>query len=128
MRAVHGERTSWASPDVAYEGALERYIRRALDPHLSRPLLDTLARFIATIAPAATVNALAHSLLALTVPGIPDLYQGSEGEHLTLVDPDNRRPVDYAALTTALAAPVASLAALLDDPGQAKLQLVRRTL
>src|SRR5690606_19897350 len=43
-------------------------------------------------------------------------------------DPDNRRPVDYAALTTALAAPVASLAALLDDPGQAKVHLVRRAL
>jgi len=120
-----GERTSWASPDGEYEAALERYVRHALDPRRSRPLLDTLARYVASIAPAAASNAIAQALLALTVPGIPDLYQGSEGEHLALTDPDNRRPVDYAARVDALLRPPGADLADLDA---AKARVVRTAL
>lgn len=126
-----GEHTSWTAPDAAYEAALERFVERVLEPRLSRPLLHTLGRYVAHIGRAATVNTLAHTLLTLALPGIPDLYQGSEGEHLALVDPDNRRPVDYGALVTAAlqasSAP-ARPGMLLADVTQAKIHVVRCAL
>jgi (1->4)-alpha-D-glucan 1-alpha-D-glucosylmutase len=63
-----------------------------------------IATFAARIAPAGALNGLAQTVLRLTSPGIPDLYQGTEFWDFSLVDPDNRRPVDYAARERALAA------------------------
>ena len=61
-----------------------------------------IAAFAARIAPAGAVNGLAQTLLRLTAPGVPDLYQGTEFWDFSLVDPDNRRPVDFAARAAAL--------------------------
>ena len=90
------EQSSWFSPDMAYEGALERFIRGILEAGANNPFPDDLTRFVTQLIPFGRWNSLVQSLLQTTVPGMPDIYQGIELEALSLVDPDNRRPVDYA--------------------------------
>jgi (1->4)-alpha-D-glucan 1-alpha-D-glucosylmutase len=90
------ERTSWLEPDPAYESALLEYVAAALDPVRSGPLLSEVGEFVRRIAPAGAWNAVARVVLQLSAPGIPDIYQGDELWNLALVDPDNRRPVEYA--------------------------------
>jgi (1->4)-alpha-D-glucan 1-alpha-D-glucosylmutase len=90
-------RTSWANPDEQYEQALERFCRRVLDPRSARAFLESLREFTRGLAPAALANSLAQVVLRTTAPGVADTYQGSELWELSLVDPDNRRPVDFAA-------------------------------
>jgi len=85
-------RTSWTDPDDDYERALESFIRALLQ----RPeFLRELQAFVAGIAHGAAWNAIARTVVHLTAPGIPDIYQGDELWNYSLVDPDNRRPVDY---------------------------------
>jgi (1->4)-alpha-D-glucan 1-alpha-D-glucosylmutase len=88
-------RTSWTAPDADYEAGLERFVRRILDPREGRAFIADLLAFEPRIALAGAVNGLAQTLLKLTAPGVPDTYQGCELWDLSLVDPDNRRPVDY---------------------------------
>ncbi|KJK59693.1 malto-oligosyltrehalose synthase [Saccharothrix sp. ST-888] len=91
--------TSWTAPDTRFERALTDYARGVL----AHPgLCPRIAGFVELIAPYARSNTLAAALLHLTVPGAPDLYQGSEEPLYTLVDPDNRRPVDLSALAARL--------------------------
>ncbi|AXI77016.1 malto-oligosyltrehalose synthase [Peterkaempfera bronchialis] len=93
--------TSWTEPDPAFEAALEHLARAVRDdPALTRPI----GAFVESTAPYARSNTLAAALLHLTVPGVPDLYQGSEEPLYTLVDPDNRRPVDLTGMARRLAA------------------------
>ncbi|MFJ6214043.1 malto-oligosyltrehalose synthase [Streptomyces sp. NPDC092296] len=93
--------TSWTEPDADFEQALERYARAVLaDPGL----VARVAAFVESTDPYARSNTLSAALLHLTVPGVPDVYQGSEEPLRTLVDPDNRHPVDLAALADRLAA------------------------
>ncbi|HET6467273.1 MAG TPA: malto-oligosyltrehalose synthase [Geminicoccaceae bacterium] len=99
------ERTRWTAPDAEYEAAVESFARALLHPGESAEFLGDLAAFVGRIAPAGAANGLAQTLLRLTAPGVPDIYQGSELWELSLVDPDNRRPVDFAALAAALADP-----------------------
>jgi (1->4)-alpha-D-glucan 1-alpha-D-glucosylmutase len=96
-------RTSWANPDEQYEEALERFCRRVLDPRSARAFLEGLRDFTRELAPAALANSLAQVVLRTTAPGVADTYQGSELWELSLVDPDNRRPVDFAARAAMLA-------------------------
>lgn len=92
--------TGWTSPDESYDGAVRSYGRAVLaDADLSADI----AALVAAIEPAYRSNALAQKLLQLTLPGVPDVYQGCEGEDLSLVDPDNRRPVPFARLAERLA-------------------------
>ncbi|HUO92873.1 MAG TPA: malto-oligosyltrehalose synthase [Rhizomicrobium sp.] len=86
-------RSSWAAPDEAYERAFIAFARALLDNADFRGSMD---RFIVRIAPQAIANSLAQIVLRMTVPGVPDLYQGRERWDFSLVDPDNRSPVDYA--------------------------------
>lgn len=95
------ERTSWTAPNEAFESALRAYARQCLAPPLVAAFHDWHRRLL----PAGIVNSLAQTAIRLAMPGIPDIYQGSEGWNLSLVDPDNRRPVDFAALAAALATP-----------------------
>jgi (1->4)-alpha-D-glucan 1-alpha-D-glucosylmutase len=90
------QHTSWAAPNAEYESALSEFVRRCLEPSLSGPFLDDVCAFVDAIAPAGAVNGLAQVLLKLASPGVPDVYQGTELWDLSLVDPDNRGPVDYA--------------------------------
>ncbi|HEY2501443.1 MAG TPA: malto-oligosyltrehalose synthase, partial [Mycobacterium sp.] len=90
--------TSWNEPDTAFEEAVHRW----LDTVLDGPVASALTKLVAQLNPHAASDALGQKLLALTVPGIPDVYQGTELWDDSLVDPDNRRPVDYAARRAAL--------------------------
>jgi (1->4)-alpha-D-glucan 1-alpha-D-glucosylmutase len=87
--------TSWTDPNEEYEESVKRFVRVVLDPRTDAPYLADVARFVHAIARAGLWNALARTLIHLTVPGTPDTYQGDELWSYTLVDPDNRRPVNY---------------------------------
>jgi (1->4)-alpha-D-glucan 1-alpha-D-glucosylmutase len=85
-------RTSWTMPDAGYESAVLGLAEGVL---ADSELVAGIAEFVAKIAPDARVNTLGAKLVQLTMPGVPDIYQGCELTGLSLVDPDNRRPVDY---------------------------------
>jgi (1->4)-alpha-D-glucan 1-alpha-D-glucosylmutase len=89
-------RTDWSDPNEAYETAARALLRRLVVDDDGAALRAELFAFVEEIAPAGAINGLAQTLLRLTVPGVPDLYQGAELWDLSLVDPDNRAPVDFA--------------------------------
>ncbi len=94
--------SEWAAPNAEYESACQEFLAHCLDPNRSAPLARELHDFAKRIAVAGVVNSLTQTLLRLTTPGIPDLYQGTEFWDFSLVDPDNRRPVDYGARAASL--------------------------
>ncbi len=110
-------RTDWLAPDLDYEQACHDFVFTLLTGEAAPAFLPSLAAFVRTIAPAGAVNGLAQMLLRVTVPGVPDLYQGTDLWDTSLVDPDNRRPVDFAVRHRSLRAlqthPEHSLAPLL---------------
>ncbi|MBD0695719.1 hypothetical protein BG452_21570 [Streptomyces sp. CBMA123] len=91
--------TSWTTPDARYEQALEQRARAVFG---NAGLLPRIEGLVHALAPYARANTLAAALLHLTIPGVPDLYQGSEEPLYTLVDPDNRGVVDFGALAVRL--------------------------
>jgi (1->4)-alpha-D-glucan 1-alpha-D-glucosylmutase len=94
--------TSWTEPNSDYENAVRQFIERTLDSG-NRDFLEELERFARRVAFFGRFNSLAQTLLKLTTPGVPDVYQGCELWDLNLVDPDNRRPVNYFARQNILA-------------------------
>jgi (1->4)-alpha-D-glucan 1-alpha-D-glucosylmutase len=94
--------SSWSAPNDAYEQAVERFIQRLLLSPQGDFLRTALGKAVHAIAVPGALNGLAQTLLRMTVPGVPDLYQGNELWDFSLVDPDNRRPVDYASRQQAL--------------------------
>jgi (1->4)-alpha-D-glucan 1-alpha-D-glucosylmutase len=120
--------TSWTDPDPGYDAALEAFVRGSVgDP----AFVDEVTRVVEPLLEPGRRAALAQLALQLTAPGVPDLYQGSELWDLSLVDPDNRRPVDYGLRRRLLEAartlgPAKAWAR--DDEGVAKLWLVHRLL
>lgn len=88
-------RSNWTSPDAGYEDAVEQFVRGILRPTQHAVFWRDLVGYCAAMGRAGAVNGLAQTLLKLTSPGVPDIYQGCERWDLSLVDPDNRRPVDY---------------------------------
>jgi (1->4)-alpha-D-glucan 1-alpha-D-glucosylmutase len=107
-------------------------VRTTLDPREGNVFLADLAAFAAPIARLGLMNSLSQTLLRLTAPGVPDTYQGTELWDLSLVDPDNRRPVDYALRARLLdeiegTVDVGRLSGALDDP-KTKLFLLARAL
>jgi (1->4)-alpha-D-glucan 1-alpha-D-glucosylmutase len=93
------QHTSWVANNKEFEDALNSFIEKTL---AHPPFLQKLEEFVARVINAGRVNSLAQTLLKYTAPGVPDLYQGSELWDLSLVDPDNRRPVDYVLRRTLL--------------------------
>ncbi|MGC1274027.1 MAG: malto-oligosyltrehalose synthase, partial [Planctomycetaceae bacterium] len=87
--------TSWLDPDADYEAAVAAFVRAALDPSASSEFLADLDRFVDRIADAGYLNGLSQALLKIAAPGVPDLYQGCELWDFRLVDPDNRRSVNF---------------------------------
>jgi (1->4)-alpha-D-glucan 1-alpha-D-glucosylmutase len=87
--------TSWINQNDAYELAVADFVAAILDPSDDNAFLADFAEFQRTTARAGMLNSLAQTLLKTTAPGVPDFYQGTELWSFTLVDPDNRRPVDY---------------------------------
>ncbi|MDE2447969.1 MAG: malto-oligosyltrehalose synthase [Gammaproteobacteria bacterium] len=90
-------RTSWAAADADYEEALLQFIRSALERREGNVFLSDFCALNRRIVRCGLLNGLSQTLLKLTAPGVPDIYQGNELWEFSLVDPDNRRPVDYDA-------------------------------
>ena len=135
------EHTSWISPNAPWDEALKQFADWLLDDSRRNAFLGEIGAFAQRIAWFGRFNSLAQTLLKLTAPGIPDIYQGTELWDLSLVDPDNRRPVDWNARREALARlrqaredAGGDLRPLADDlvtrlaDGEAKLYLVERAL
>ncbi len=87
--------SSWLNPNEAYESAIREFVDHILTPTRSRTFLKDFLPFQQKIAQSGMVNSLSQVLIKITTPGIPDFYQGTELWDLNLVDPDNRRPVQY---------------------------------
>jgi (1->4)-alpha-D-glucan 1-alpha-D-glucosylmutase len=104
--------TSWLNPSAAHEQAVQEFVRQVLAGRLAPRFCHSLAPFAAAVARFGMLNSLAQLVLKLGSPGVPDFYQGTELWDLSLVDPDNRRPVDYGHRRRVLAelAPLAALA------------------
>jgi (1->4)-alpha-D-glucan 1-alpha-D-glucosylmutase len=88
--------TSWVNPNDAYVRAVENFVTQTLSPESGDEFMNDFSQFHGRIAYVGMLNSLAQTLLKMTAPGVPDFYQGTELWDLSLVDPDNRRPVDYA--------------------------------
>ncbi|PZS29456.1 MAG: malto-oligosyltrehalose synthase, partial [Pseudonocardiales bacterium] len=118
--------TTWIDPDVAFEATVHAAVDAAYD---STTIRDPLTAFIDRITPYGWTNSLAQKLVQLTMPGVPDVYQGTELWEDSLVDPDNRRAVDFdarRALLDTLDGDVEPPP--IDESGAAKLWVVSRTL
>ena len=115
-------RTSWTDPVPEFDEAVAGFVRGVLGDERLR---SRIAAFVATLARSWRTTALAQKAVQLTVPGVADTYQGSELWDLSLVDPDNRRPVDYDARRRMLALDGVPE---VDDSGAAKLHVVSRLL
>jgi (1->4)-alpha-D-glucan 1-alpha-D-glucosylmutase len=109
-----GEHTTWTDPDASYEDAMNAAVDAAFDSTEVRAVVDAL---VAALDARGRSNGLATKLLALTIPGVPDVYQGTELWDHSLADPDNRRPVDYD-----------DRVALLADGGHPKLRVTAAAL
>lgn len=94
--------TSWMNPNDRYEEALIQFVARLLDRPAHNAFLRDLRGLVQQVAYFGLMNSLSQTVLELTSPGVPDMYQGTEMCELTLVDPDNRRPVDYQMRLDAL--------------------------
>lgn len=120
--------TSWVNPVAAYDEALERYVRGLLT---DERFIEDLTGFVAPLITPGRAASLAQTLIKLTYPGVPDTYQGTESWDLSLVDPDNRRPVDYPArralLEKILSTPAAESWAEADD-GAPKMLVTAKAL
>jgi (1->4)-alpha-D-glucan 1-alpha-D-glucosylmutase len=98
------QETSWLNPHEPYETGVKTFIDRILDRNISPEFLDALDALARRTTLIGALNSLSQVTLKATMPGVPDFYQGTEGWDLSLVDPDNRRPVDFAERADTLAA------------------------
>ncbi len=118
--------TGWINPDQEFEATVHAAVDAAYD---SPDVHDPLAAFVDQLSPYGWTNSLAQKLVQLTMPGVPDVYQGTELWEDSLVDPDNRRAVDFGARHTLIDALDADVEPPpIDGSGAAKLWVVSRTL
>jgi (1->4)-alpha-D-glucan 1-alpha-D-glucosylmutase len=130
--------TSWINRNTEYETAVSSFIRTLLNPGAKNRFLDDFVPFQCRVAGIGLWNSLSQTLLKLTCPGVPDIYQGNELWDFSLVDPDNRRPVDYIRRQQMFESirvwgkdpDALSTARLLETPedGRLKMYLIWRTL
>jgi (1->4)-alpha-D-glucan 1-alpha-D-glucosylmutase len=116
-------RTTWIDHDDEFEAAIHAWPERVITE-----LGDEIGAFVERIKHAGWANSLGQKILQLAGPGVPDVYQGTELWDLSLVDPDNRRPVDYARRKVLLARLEDGWLPDVDDTGAAKLHVVRQVL
>jgi (1->4)-alpha-D-glucan 1-alpha-D-glucosylmutase len=132
------ENTSWINRNAPYEKAVSSFVKRLLSPGAKNRFLNEFIPFQRWVSRIGFWNSLSQTLLKLTSPGVPDIYQGNEVWDLSLVDPDNRRPVDYERHRRVFESlprwssevEPAALRALFESPedGRLKLYLIWRTL
>jgi len=130
--------TSWISPDPDYEDALVQFVEAILEDSNDNRFLTDFLKFQKTVAYYGALNSLSQTLLKITSPGVPDFYQGMELWDFSLVDPDNRRPVDFGGCAEALdrlldgtaGGPVPMVEGLLRswEDGRAKLYVTHQAL
>jgi (1->4)-alpha-D-glucan 1-alpha-D-glucosylmutase len=96
------QETSWLNPHAGYEAGLKTFIERILDRSRSSEFLDSLQTLARRVSLLGALNSLSQLTLKATLPGVPDFYQGTEFWDFSMVDPDNRRPVDFSARARAL--------------------------
>ena len=118
-----GEATGWLDPEPVFEDRMHRLVDAAFGD--ARPIVE---EFVAEIAPLGWSNSLAAKTLQIAGPGVPDVYQGSELWETSLVDPDNRRPVDFAMRRELLARIDEGWQPAIDETGAAKLLVTSRAL
>lgn len=122
-------RSSWSAPNTAYETANRDFLTRLLTDENFIDLRADIASAVQIIAPAGALNSLSQTLLRMTVPGVPDLYQGAEFWDFSLVDPDNRQPVNFTERLAALASNRTSSEVILRwQDGHIKQWLIAQTL
>jgi (1->4)-alpha-D-glucan 1-alpha-D-glucosylmutase len=131
------QNSSWINRNADYEKAVSSFVQAVLDPVPTNRFLNDFLPFQRQIARLGVWNSLSQTLLKLTCPGVPDIYQGNDMLDFSLVDPDNRRPVDYVRheqafrkMLAELNSPGASLGQLLEfpDSGHLKLYVIWKTL
>jgi (1->4)-alpha-D-glucan 1-alpha-D-glucosylmutase len=120
-----GNSTAWTEPDEAFEKQMHALVDSAFD---NPEVVRIVEEFVASYAAAGWSNSLAAKLIQLTAPGIPDVYQGSELWETSLVDPDNRRPVDFSERRRILAEIDAGARPAIDSSGAAKLLVTASAL
>jgi (1->4)-alpha-D-glucan 1-alpha-D-glucosylmutase len=121
--------SGWAAPDEAYEHAAADFLHGVLDGERPARVVHEICAFVNRIAAAGALNGLSQALLRITSPGVPDLYQGTEAWDFSLVDPDNRRPVDFAWRAAVLEADETPASLLADwRDGRVKQAIVHRAL
>jgi (1->4)-alpha-D-glucan 1-alpha-D-glucosylmutase len=120
-----GTSTEWADPDDSFETRMHRLVDDVFD---DAEVAADVESIVALLAPGGRSNGLALKLLQLTGPGVPDVYQGSELWERSLVDPDNRRPIDFDERRRLLAELDAGSRPVVDETGAAKLLVVSRAL
>lgn len=124
-------KTSWINPDHNHDRALAEFVGLVLRPGPENRFLVDFTSFQMPIAQAGILNSLSQTVIKIGAPGVPDFYQGTELWDLNLVDPDNRRPVDYSARRTMLAEihreagkdPLALTEKLLGEPGNGAIKM-----
>lgn len=122
-------RTRWTSPNQAYETACRDFLTALLSAEEARPWREDLYAAAMSLAPAGALNSLGQTLLRLTCPGVPDLYQGCDFWDFSLVDPDNRRAVDYAPRQAAIESEIAPTDLIQQwRNGYIKQYVIRKTL
>jgi (1->4)-alpha-D-glucan 1-alpha-D-glucosylmutase len=97
------QETSWLNPNQAYEAGLQTFLTRILDRSVSAEFLESMGTLAQRISLLGALNSLSQITLKSMMPGVPDFYQGTEFWDLSLVDPDNRRPVDFSERAAVLA-------------------------
>ena len=132
------QNTSWINQNTEYEDSVSSFVRALLNPTAENRFLKDFVPFQRRVARMGLWNSLSQTLLKLTCPGVPDIYQGNELWDFSLVDPDNRRPVDYVRRRQMFeglrrwgnAPDSSSIGCLMDTPedGRVKLYLIWRTL
>jgi (1->4)-alpha-D-glucan 1-alpha-D-glucosylmutase len=132
-KALHEAKinTSWIQPNEEWDATMRDFVAKILDPSPRNKFLPGFLPVAQEIARLGAINSLAQTLLKLTSPGVPDIYQGNEVWDYSLVDPDNRRPVDYKQRRDMLEAlPTATIDELLRNwpDGRIKMFLTQRVL
>ena len=122
-KAIHEAKvhSSWQNPNPEYDEAIDQFILALLDREGNREFLDDFVAFQRFVSHHGLINSLAQTLLKIAAPGVPDTYQGTEVWDFSLVDPDNRRPVDYRHRASMLD----DLVNRFDDPGNGPAGLCR---
>ncbi|MEO6947386.1 MAG: malto-oligosyltrehalose synthase, partial [Nitrobacter sp.] len=115
--------TSWLNPDTSYEAGVRQFLAGILDEQRSPEFLQSLKSFARRTSLIGALNSLSQITLKATIPGVPDFYQGTELWDFSLVDPDNRRPVDFAAREAILDAVTTDIASLAESWGDGRLKL-----